>query len=264
MVKSIGNCSCFVTFDKQRTPTSNKMIRGKFHKNIVATLDKHSRFDSSDFNIEPTRTSGGILLIIIFAIDPKYKISIKIPNSETSEKDGYRSYYHFTGSVTPGPLAYEETFAFQGEDGIYEKITTWLDCIWDELAANPIVKEVENQRHQIDDLFEKFENLDDGYFTKEEASKLKMRLDNLEETLKGQIQEETENKKAYEEQISKLHMDIDTLKQTINSYNKKGWIKSFTSKVFKWTKSSENRKLLADGYEVIREFLPEDVKSSLP
>ena len=68
----------------------------------------------------------------------------------------------------------------------------------------------------------------------------------------------------FEQEVAKLHNDIDTLKQTVQSLKKKGWLKSFTSKVYKWTKDSDNRKMLMDGYSVIREFLPEDIKSTLP
>jgi hypothetical protein len=241
------------------------MIRDKFYRDISNTIDNHPRFDSSDFKIEPSKgQNGAVNLTIRFGIEPKYKIFFKIPNSTTTEKDGYRSYYVFSGTVCPGPLAFDETFSFQGEEGVFERITTWLNCIWEELSSNPIVKKVESQQQQIDEIFEKFEDVKDDFFTVDEASELKKRLDELEETLKAQIQQSTEDKKVYEQEVYKLHTDIDTLKQTINSFNKKGWIKSFTSKVFKWTKNSDNRKMLADGYKVVKEFLPEHLKSSLP
>lgn len=243
------------------------MIRDKFYKDITATIDKHNRFDSSDFKIEPVRDSRNAYttLTIKYNIEPKYKIIFKIPTSTTAPKETYGSpYYAFSGSVSPGPLAYEETFTFSGEDGVFERITNWLNCIWEELSSNPIVKKVENQQQQIDEIFDKFENIKDEFFTDEEAKDLRTRLDELEETLKSQILKSNEDKKALEQEVSKLHTDIDTLKQTIQSFKKKGWLKSFTSKVFKWSKDSENRKMLKDGYTVIREFLPEDIKNALP
>ena len=69
--------------------------------------------------------------------------------------------------------------------------------------------------------------------------------------------------RTLEDDIARLHTDIDTLKQTIQTFKKKGWLKSFTTKVFKWTRDSENRKMLKDGYAVIREFLPEEIKNVL-
>jgi polyhydroxyalkanoate synthesis regulator phasin len=242
------------------------MIRDKFFKNITTTIDNHTRFDSSDFKIEPIKDSKNtfITLVIKYNIEPKYKIIFKIPSSTTTDKDSYGSYYAFSGQVSPGPLAYEESFSFKGEDGVYEKITTWLNCIWEELSSNPIVKQVENQQKQIDDIFEKFENIKDEFFSDEEAKDLRRRLDELEENLKSQISKTNEDKKSLEREVQKLHTDIDTLKQTIQSFKKKSWLKSFTTKVFKWTKDSDNRKMLKDGYSVIREFLPEEIKNTLP
>lgn len=242
------------------------MIRDKFYRDITTTIDKHQRFDSSDFKVEPIRDQRNsyTTLTIKYGIEPKYKILFKIPSSTTTDKDSYSAYYAFSGSVCPGPLAYEETFSFKGEEGVFERITVWLNCIWEELSSNPIVKQVESQQHQIDEIFEKFDNIKDEYFSVEEASDIKRRLDELEETLKSQITKNGEDKKIYEQEVSKLHTDIDTLKQTVQSFKKKGWLKSFTSKVFKWTKDSDNRKLLKDGYTIIREFLPEEIKHALP
>jgi len=242
------------------------MIREKFYKDINNTIDKHIRFDSADFRIEPFKAPQNAFttLTIKYSVEPKYKIVFKIPTSTTTDKDSYSSYYAFSGSVCPGPLAYEETFSFKGEEGVFERISIWLNCIWEELSSNPIVKKVENQQQQIDEIFEKFESIQDGYFSDDEAEELKKRLESLEETLKIQIKQNSEEKKIFEQEVAKLHNDIDTLKQTVQSLKKKGWLKSFTSKVYKWSKDSDNRKMLKDGYSVIREFLPEDIKSTLP
>ena len=245
------------------------MIRDKIYRDITQTLDKHARFDSTEFKVSTVRDQRGnsTTLTIEYSIEPKYRIVFKIPSSTVTEKNEYGSLitdYSFSGTVCPGPLALDETFSFRGEDGIFERITTWLNNIWEELSANPIVKKMESQQTQIDELFERFDSMPDDYFSVEEAAELKERLNNLEETLKATIQERVEDKKVFEQEVAKLHTDIDTLKQTITSFKKKGWLKSFTNKVFKWTSNSDNRKLLKDGYSIIREFLPEDVKHSLP
>jgi gas vesicle protein len=242
------------------------MIREKIYKDIANTIDKHPRFESSDFKVEANKDqrSSYTVLNIKYNIESKYKITFKIPTSTTSDKESYGEYYAFSGSVCPGPLAYDENFSFKGEAGIFEKITIWLNCIWEELSSNPIVKKVEFQQQQIEEIFEKFESIKDEYFSEDEAKELRKKLDGLEETLKEQIKQNQDDKKIFDKEIENLHNDIDTLKQTIHSFKKKGWLKSFTTKVFKWTKDSENRTLLKDGYKVIREFLPEDIKGNLP
>ena len=122
---------------------------------------------------------------------------------------------------------------------------------------------IESKQTQIDEIVQRFDAMDDSYFTKEDALDLKIKLDKLENELNAEILKNTKTKKEQEVEIEKLHTDIDTLKETIHSLKKKGWLKSFTNKVVKWTMNSDNRKLLGDGIQVIRGFLPDDVKSTL-
>lgn len=241
------------------------MIRGKYYKDIISTIEKHKRFESADFDIKSVKGNRGTTtLTITYSVEPNYKIEFHIPGSKTTDKDSWSSYYNFSGVVCPGPLAYSESFSFKGIEGLYERITEWLNCIWEELVSNPVVKRIEEQQAEINKIVENFENLGDEYFTIDEAEDLKQRLNKLEEDLKEQIEKNTKNKKEAESQIQDLQNDIDTLKQTVESFKKKSWLKGFTGKMFKWTRNSKNRKMLKDGYNVIREFLPEDIKSSLP
>jgi hypothetical protein len=72
------------------------------------------------------------------------------------------------------------------------------------------------------------------------------------------------DKQELESQLKDLAKDIETLKMTVEGLRKPGWLKSFATKVFKWTKNSENRKLLKDGYDIARQLLPEEYKQVLP
>ena len=65
-------------------------------------------------------------------------------------------------------------------------------------------------------------------------------------------------------EMEQLHTDIETLKSTIGAVSKPNWFRSLTSKTLKWLGKSENRQMLGDGYKVVREFLPENVKKALP
>lgn len=233
------------------------MLRDKIYKEIISTIDSNIRYDNNDFKIVTTQEKTAVKLIITYKIDTKYYISFDIPS--TLAVDGYT----ISGQVCPGPLALIETFKFNGKEGIYKRITVWLDCIWEELSSHPFVKTMESQQSQIDEIVEGFKSMNDTYFSVDEVQDLKARLDTLENNLKAEIEKNTEDKKAQDAQVDKLHTDIETLKETIVLLKKKGWIHSFTSKAMKWTMNSDNRKLLGDGFKVIREFLPEDVKNNL-
>jgi polyhydroxyalkanoate synthesis regulator phasin len=242
------------------------MIREKIYRDIIATIDMHSRFESAEFKIEsvPAQRNNDTILSIKYTIDQRYKIAFRIPSSMTKDKDGYSQHYTFSGNVCPGPLSYEENFSFTDIGGIFKHISIWLDCIWEELSSMPVVKMIDNQQQIINEIFEKLDHVSDDYFSVDEANELKKRLDELEEKLKKQIRQNEEDKNVFEHKIDKLHTDIDTLKQTIHTFKKNGWIKSFTIKVYKWVKNSENRAMLKDGYAVIRDFLPEEIKNALP
>lgn len=240
------------------------MIRDKIYNDIANILDSHERFEVIDFKIESRKNGiSSTSLVITYKFKPEYKIAFQIPSQET-HKEGKDPYYSFSGSVIPGPLSYTEQFSFQGQDGVFSKISKWLDSVWEELSIDPRIRTIEEQQEQIDEIFEKFDSLNDDFFTKDEALEIKKKLDELEEILKSQLTQNSEDKKKLEEEITKLHTDIDTLKQTIGSFNKKGWLKNFTGKVFKWTSDSENRKLLKDGYSFVKEYLPEHIKNALP
>ncbi|RYX87031.1 hypothetical protein EON73_02270 [bacterium] len=144
------------------------MIRDKFYKEIAANIDSHSRFDNSDFKITTTPGSTSTVLTITYTIEPTYKIVFHIPNSTTLDKDSYSNpYYKFSGSVCPGPLSFQETFSFTGQEKVFEKITTWLNCIWEELTSNPIVKQIEKQRKDIEEIIENFNDIKEEFFSKE-------------------------------------------------------------------------------------------------
>lgn len=241
------------------------MIKQSLYKEIIDTLEKNGRFCSSDFQIETSLVNSNTVLTIQFKAEPKYYISINMPSSLTQDRnDVYNSYYLFTGKLCPGPLAYTESFTFKESKGIFSRISEWTDDIWEELISNPVVRNIVDKQKEIDDFIESYNQVEDAYFTIDEVSDVKSRLDNLEKTLSSELRQTIEDKKELEKELSRLKNDIETLKQSVSSLKKKGWLKSFASKVFRWTKNSENRKALKDGYTIVREFLPEEYKNALP
>lgn len=239
------------------------MIRDKFYKDILQTIEKHPKFDVSDFTIKVTKLSiYRTQVVITLLAETKYKFEFEIPNSV--EEDSGRMVYKFSGKVSPGPLSVEETFSVNGINTILERISIWLGCIWEDLTASPVIRNIEEQQKAVEEIFKQFTEIKDEFFTREEASELKERLDDLERKLQEEIEQKKAEKAIIEEEKQKLRSDIETLKQTITTLKKKGWLRSFTSKVVKWGLDSENRKLLKEGYTIIRDCLPENAKQLLP
>lgn len=243
------------------------MIKNSFYKQIISSLEKSGRFEGADFRIDSQNESNTysgtpVKLKIYLLSDPKYYYSVDIPSKLSSNSEGY--YYSFSGKCCPGPLAFIESFSFSTTKSLLESIAIWVDNIWLELTHNPVVQTILNKQQQVEDLLETYSNIEDTYFKEDEIIDVKQRLDNLEASLSNDLKQAISDKKQLEIELNNLKNDIETLKQTVAAFKKKGWFKSFSTKVFKWTKNGENRKLLKDGYQVLKEFLPEEYKNNLP
>lgn len=136
--------------------------------------------------------------------------------------------------------------------------------IWEELTIDPVVREVDRQRQDLDKIFEKINSKDDKNFEVNEIADLKKRLDNLETKFKNDLKETIEDKDKLAEELNTLKRDFETLKTTLGTLKKAGWAKGFYSKILKWTSKKENRTLLKDGYTIVKELLPDNIGKSLP
>ena len=137
------------------------MIRNKIYKEIALTIEKQGYFEYSDFKVEETSEYRGTKILIKYLIEPKYTIVFNIPNSAKKSDDYTGDVYEFSGKARPGPVAYEETFSFTREKDIYSAIEKWLNCIWEELSDNPIIRNQRYQQQQIDEILEKFATTDE-------------------------------------------------------------------------------------------------------
>lgn len=243
------------------------MIRQKFHKQVIDILDSHSRFESHDFGIRPTkenRVNGKITLVITYLHNSSYHFRLELPTIETQQKDEYRASYKFKGTMSPGRISLKESFTFNNLEPLNEHIRTWLDSIWEEITSSPVISEIDNQRKELDELYKHLDSVSDDFFSKDEAKELEKRLDKLEKQFKKELDKEIKDKNELKNEISTLQKDIETLKMTLESFGKKGWMKTFFGKVFKWVKNPNNQNALKQGYTIVREVLPEEYKGMLP
>lgn len=233
------------------------MIRDKILIDLTATLDKHSKFDNSLFTLDTKWTINGVILKIVYKLEVKYYFEVTIPNSIDPEAKSLMGKYHFNGIVCPGPVSLKEQIVFHNLSDLYNSVFRWLDCIWEELSANPIVKELEKQKDDINKIFEKIGKIPDEPFTKEEVEKLKERLDGLQKQYEDSFEQIYTEKNILKEKLEELKRDVDALKTTASVLKKAGWIKTYLGKVYKWGKDEQNRKLLKDIVETTKLLLPQ-------
>lgn len=233
------------------------MIRNKILSDISQLIRDSKKFEISDFKIDTQEKDKYSTLSISFVLEPAYKLFFVMYNNPSYGK--YGSTFKISCSACPGELTYKEQIEFSDKDAIYDKVKSWLGCIWEEISSNSIVRALGQQqdeiRQQVDEMIKNVGDLEDTYFTNEEAEVLKERLDELSKKFQEQIENSVEDANKMKAEITSLQDDIQILKQTIQSYKKQGWIKSFTTKAFKWANQSDNKALLKEGAKMIQSLL---------
>ena len=246
------------------------MLRAKTNQLISKTLDEHKYFNFNDFEIStPRKNANSTELLIKYEYDPQYHIEISIPNDKTSftrqetnvfnNKTSHTEYFNYKieGKMSPGQLAINESFKFEGENGIAKAINLWLNNLWEELTITPELRAFNSQKEEIEKIKAQVENIPDEFFSAEEGKELKERLDKLEKQLADKLAVEVPDAKDAKQQIDSLHHEIETLKQTIPVLKKKGWFKSFITKTMTWLSDPKNQKLLKAGKDLVTTMLPE-------
>ena len=157
------------------------MIRNKILSDISQLIRDSKKFEISDFKIDTQEKDKYSTLSISFVLEPAYKLFFAMYNNPSYGK--YGSTFKISCSACPGELTYKEQIEFSDKDAIYDKVKSWLGCIWEEISSNSIVRALGQQqdeiRQQVDEMIKNVGDLEDTYFTNEEAEVLKERLDEL-------------------------------------------------------------------------------------
>ena len=135
------------------------------------------------------------------------------------------------------------------------RIHSWLLRIKDDML-NPLEKRFINNSNQKfrEEIENKFDEIEDRYFTKEEGDELRERLEQLEKIIL-----EREHQEDREDEISKMKEEIEFLKATIDTLTKKKWLKSALVKMWSWGQNEENRKLIESGVEAVKAISQMDI-----
>ncbi|SIT98035.1 hypothetical protein SAMN05660493_02766 [Epilithonimonas bovis DSM 19482] len=247
------------------------MISNSFLFEIKTTIDKNKRFSNNDF-LTITENHN---LKIVYLYDDKYFFDIKIP-IETSKLSrtinetqtiGFTSTrkeieyyeYEFSGKVCPGSIVNEERITFEGKSKLIQHLSEWLSNLWQELTIKPELRRLNEIEEEIKNINEKFTNISEENFTKEEANILIDKLNKLEEQFKEKLEAEIQDKAILKATLAELHLEIEKLKGQSKILNKKNWFKSFGGKMFNWISKEENRKFLKDTGEFIKPLLPDSI-----
>jgi hypothetical protein len=159
---------------------------------------------------------------------------------------------------SPGKVFKEEKWDIElplFENVILNHLHDWLNGIKDDML-NPIEKRfiddsIQKFREEIES---KFEEIEDGFFTKDEGDILRERLEQIENIIL-----ERDSQEELQAEISKMKEEIQFLKATIDTLTKKKWLKNALIKMWSWGQKEENRKLIESGLEAVKTISQMDI-----
>lgn len=209
-------------------------LRNSLVSKIWAAIEK-SPFTAADFNVYFDDDRNQALLLIEFRYDSNFYFKVY------ENHDGEEIL-----NVSPGKYKREEVSHLSSLSKIPEEINSWTRNIRDELRATiPVYTELDLIREKIErHVAEHIENPETP-FSKEEADKLKEKLDEV----MTRFQELQQRSNITEQELKRLNREIDSIKSNLNAYPRGVWYKTAANKIWatisKITTSQESRQIMA-------------------
>jgi hypothetical protein len=227
------------------------VIRQAFLRDINQALGKSGYFRDHDFDIRSTDRSSDTALTVQYRYDTNYVINVAISKRISSQEDDFA----VTGTASPGDMSQTEQFTVYGRDDFLGYVSAWANRLKNELDAIPVNRQLDEQRHEIDAIYEQFGDMRSEYFSRDEAEHLKTRLAELEQHLKERVAETTKSSAASEARIAEMTREFAALKNSVDLLKKPGWFKSFSTYMASWLRNAENRAILKDGADIVKGLL---------
>lgn len=231
---------------KKITEVYIMIIRDAIKNEIYATLN-YDVFRFEDFTINTIDTADSLIdsFVIRIAYD-EYFFEMTLTNAECSIQYSPGDFFLLGSEI----MKLSEFFKFKEQS-----IHSWLSRIKNDML-NPLEKRFidnnfQNFREEIEN---KFCEMEDGYFTKDEGDELRVRLEQLEKMIR-----EKDSQEELQVEISKMKEELEFLKATINTLTKKKWLKSALVKMWSWGQNEENRKLIESGVEAVKAISQMDI-----
>jgi hypothetical protein len=228
------------------------MIRGTLLNDITNKLNTRP-FSQNDFDIHFAKTSIGVNVSIVYRYIDKFVFKFNLSKDPNTKIKVDRS---------PGDLIENEILTLDHKGDITYELNKWITAVKEEMDIMPFAREFEETKSKILEMEEKFNEVPEKYFTKEESELLKQRLETLEVEFEEKLRKELDDKFNLEYEVRSMKAEMEQLKIQVEILNKRNWIKSFGTKLHGWgTKYPKTTAALAT---IGIGFLPEEVKDLIP
>src|SRR5689334_3656496 len=99
----------------------------------------------------------------------------------------------------------------------------------------PVYRELDRQKNHLKQMFERLQDVEEGFFTRGEADVLKSDLEKLKEQIIEQIKADNANKEAQAEKIQAITDDVSALKASVDVLSKPNWVRAAAARFYKWS-----------------------------
>ena len=234
-----------------------RLLSRRFESEIRDRLSSNG-FSLEDFTITSSNTSDNVINVNISYNFEDFYFNAVIEAEYTSP---------IQVVYTPGKIMNTSTEIDLDIDDYLNKLSEWVSYLREDIRNSLLGRETSKNAQQIRELEERirtqFQENEDVYYTKKEASELMDKLSSLESLFKEKISEEEENKEKLNTELEKLHEEIELLKEQVEYLAKPKWIKSLGIKFVNW--SSRNPEAAKQvGRIALQTVLPESIENALP
>ena len=232
------------------------MLREIFKKEIEDCLSSNKFHSLYDFSIEEDKPKENHIRII-YLPDKKYYFTFEIPNfkSELKTDFGQERKYIYTTVIAPWQTAEVEKAKFYSKDEFLNGIKDWLKYLEEDLLSIPVNRKIKQVEENLHLFMETIDNLENKYFTDNEAKDLITKIEEIQESMVNNINQLNKKSEEKEILINELKTEIEALKIKVDIFDKKGMFKSLIAKIFQWTAKPENQRLIGDGVTIVKNLI---------
>lgn len=236
------------------------MINKQLETDIIKTIEKVDGFNAQDFDltssdISKSNTKMTELRIDMYGTD--YNLVAEIPHRRSSVKKEYdRECQEFSINIicNPGELIDAERQNVFGKSDLLKRINIWCEAIKTNIDSTYTHRKIEEQRVMISNLIEGLQANDD-YFTPDEAVKLREELESQQNKFHQDLKKQFEISEELEQQLKNLKNDFEELEKRIFTQTKRGWLRSWAGRIFKWSANPENQQLMLEASKTVKSIL---------
>jgi hypothetical protein len=219
------------------------MVRTAFLGRINKELNDHHFFSGTDFDIDVDNVLSEIT--ITYRFDERYKFHIDLSPGTGSANA------KITAREAPGEVGDEDHIGYRDSEELLTALTQWMDRLHEELKAIPVYRAIEDQRRQLAEFFTQYGNVQDEYFTRDEADEVNLRLSNLEAQLIQTIKASALSEVQAQRKIEQLEKEMAVLREKVDVLKKPAFVTSLFTNIWEWSKDPSNRKVLASGASTV-------------